>query len=122
MYDRPTLRRTTGYGTCDDCGRRVLWCLTTANRKIIAVDPPEDIGGNQAVSVRDTTYWTRQLSGDRPRPEIGETLRKPHIASCPIARAAAAARARARARAAAAARRRTAGRTTTGTRPVRWQR
>ncbi|WP_340382276.1 hypothetical protein U5640_36265 [Streptomyces sp. SS7] len=110
MYDSTRARRTkTGYGTCDDCGRRVLYALTTKHRKIIAVDPPEDLGGNQAVSVKDTVYWTRQLTMDRPRAEEREVLRKPHIASCPVAQA--------RARAAAAARRRTTGRTTTGVRP-----
>ncbi|MGW1035036.1 hypothetical protein ACWD4Z_22970 [Streptomyces antibioticus] len=109
---------TTGYGTCGDCGRRVLWCLTTANRRRIAIDPPEDPGGNQAISVKDSTYWARQLSAARPNVEEREVLRRPHVATCPIARAAAASRARAK----AAARRRTTSRATTGTRPVRWQR
>lgn len=107
MYDPTRPRRTTtGYGTCDDCGRRVLYALTTKHRKIIAIDPPEDPAGNQAVSVRDTVYWTRQLTMDRPRAEEREVLRKPHFASCPVARAR------------AAARRRTTGRTTTGVRPT----
>ncbi|MBK3631158.1 hypothetical protein JHN59_41550 [Streptomyces sp. MBT49] len=111
MYDRPTRRRTTtGFGTCDECGRRVLYALTDKHRKIIAIDPPEDIAGNQAVSIRDTVYWTRQLTKDRPRAEEREVLRKPHFASCPIARAR------------AAARRRTTARATVGVRPVRWQR
>ncbi|MFI1030762.1 hypothetical protein [Streptomyces sp. NPDC020951] len=110
MYDRPAPRRTTGYGTCDACGRRVLYALTDKHRKIIAIDPPEDPSGNQAVSVRDTVYWTRQLTNERPRPEGREVLRKPHVASCPVARAA------------AAARRRTATRARIGVRPVRWQR
>ncbi|MDX2681080.1 hypothetical protein [Streptomyces soliscabiei] len=116
MYDRPTPRQTTtGYGTCPDCSRRVLWCLTAKHRKIISIDPAEDPTGNQAVSVKDSTYWTRQLSADRPHLEVGETLRRPHIATCPIARAAAA-------RARAAARRRTTSRARIGVRPVRWQR
>jgi hypothetical protein len=119
VYDRPAPRRTTtGYGRCDDCGRSVLYALTTKHRKIIPVDPPEDAAGNQAVSIRDTTYWTRQLSKDRPGLEPGETLRRPHIATCPVALARAAAAARAR----AAAARRATGRATTGVRPVRWQR
>lgn len=111
MYDRPaTPRRTTGFGACDDCGRNVLYALTTAHRKIIAIDPPEDPAGNQAVSVRDTVYWTRQLTRERPRAEEREVLRKPHVASCPVARAR------------AAARRRTTARARIGVRPVPWQR
>lgn len=110
MYESPTRRTTTGYGTCDDCGRRVLYALTTRHRRIIPVDPPEDSAGNQAVSVKDITYWTRQLTADRPRPEQGEVLRQPHFATCPVARAR------------AAVRRRTTSRTRIGVRPVRWQR
>ncbi|MEV6614246.1 hypothetical protein AB0N31_10560 [Streptomyces sp. NPDC051051] len=102
---------TTGYGTCDDCGARVLWCLTEANRRRIPIDPPEDPTGNQAVRVdADGTYWARQLSRSRPHVELREVLRRPHIASCRIARAR------------AAARRRTPHRATHGVRPVRWQR
>lgn len=115
MYESPAPRRTeTGYGACDDCGRRVLYALTAKHRKIIALDPPEDPSGNQAVSVKDSIYWTRQLSGDRPAAEEREVLRRPHISSCPIALAAA------RRRAAGA--RRTASRALHGVRPVRWQR
>ncbi|WP_405994985.1 hypothetical protein [Streptomyces sp. NBC_00986] len=113
MYESPTRRTTTGYGTCDDCGRRVLYALTTKHRKIIAIDPREDPTGNQAVSVKDTFYWTRQLSSDRPTAEEREVLRQPHVSSCPVARA------RARTRAAAA--RRTAGRALTGVRPTPWR-
>ncbi|MGW0599937.1 hypothetical protein ACWD11_22675 [Streptomyces sp. NPDC002776] len=109
MYPIPDRRTTTGYGTCDDCGRSVLYALTTKHRKIIPIDPPEDPKGNQAVSVRESVYWTRQLSSDRPRPEEREVLRRPHIATCPVALA------RARAR-------RTTPRARTGVRPVRWQR
>ncbi|MCM1976816.1 hypothetical protein [Streptomyces sp. G1] len=84
----PTPRRTTtGYGTCDACDRRVLYALTTKHRKIIAIDPAPDPTGNQAVSVKDATYWTRQLSTDRPVPEEREILRRPHHATCPAARA-----------------------------------
>jgi hypothetical protein len=118
MYESPTpppRRTTTGFGTCDLCSRRVLYALTTKHRKIIALDPPEDPNGNQAVSVRESIYWTRQLSSDRPIAEEREVLRFPHFASCPVAVST-----RARARAAAA--RRTTGRTTTGVRPVRWRR
>ncbi|MFM9628963.1 hypothetical protein ACKI10_43245 [Streptomyces galilaeus] len=111
MYDRPpTPRRTTGFGTCDDCGRRVLYALTDKHRRIIAIDPDPDPAGNQAVSVKEQTYWTRQLTLDRPRAEDREVLRKPHFASCPTARAK------------AAARRRTPHRANFGVRPVRWQR
>lgn len=113
MYERTTRRTTTGYGTCDDCGRSVLYALTTKHRKIIAIDPPEDDTGNQAVSVRESIYWTRQLSNDRPNAEEREVLRQPHVSSCPVARA------RARTRAAAA--RRTAGRALTGVRPTPWR-
>lgn len=113
MYESPTRRTTTGYGTCDDCGRSVLYALTTKHRRIIAIDPAEDPTGNQAISVRESIYWTRQLSGDRPAAEEREVLRKPHVASCPVARA------RVRRRAAAA--RRTAGRALTGVRPTPWR-
>lgn len=118
MYPSPTRRTTTGYDTCDDCGRRVLYALTTKHRKVIPLDPAEDPAGNQAVSIKEAIYWTRQLSNDRPNAEEREVLRQPHVASCPVARARTAARARAR----AAAARRTAGRAHTGVRPVRWQR
>lgn len=110
MYDQPRARRTTGYDTCDDCNRRVLYVLTEKHRRIIAVDPPADPSGNQAVYVRDTVYWARQLTKDRPRAEDREVLRMPHIATCPTAIAA-------RARARAATRRRTTSRTNTGVRP-----
>lgn len=107
---------TTGAGRCPDCDRAVLWCTTTANRVPIAIDPRPDPTGNQAIRI-DTQgiYWARQLTKSRPAVEQRETLRRPHISSCPIARARAAARSQ------AAARRRTTSRTTTGTRPVRWQ-
>jgi hypothetical protein len=114
MYESPTRRTTTGFGTCDDCSRRVLYALTAKHRQIIAIDPPADPTGNQAVSVRESIYWTRQLSNDRPVAEEREVLRRPHVSSCPVALA------RARRRAAAA--RRTAGRAVHGVRPVRWQR
>ncbi|MFJ9895265.1 hypothetical protein ACIQPR_18310 [Streptomyces sp. NPDC091280] len=118
MYPSPTPRRTTtGYGTCDDCGRRVLYALTTKHRRIIPIDPPEDPTGNQAVSVKDTDYWTRQLSNDRPVAEDREVLRQPHFASCPVALA----RRQAAARAQAAAARRTAARARTGVRPAPWR-
>lgn len=113
MYESPTRRTKTGFGTCDDCGRSVLYALTTKHRKIIAIDPREDPAGNQAVSVKDTVYWTRQLSSDRPAAEEREVLRKPHFASCPVARA--------RVRRKAAAARRTAGRALTGVRPTPWR-
>ncbi|MFJ2514672.1 hypothetical protein ACIQJX_35115 [Streptomyces griseoviridis] len=119
MHQSP--RRTTGYGPCDDCGRHVLYALTAAHRRLIPLDPPEDPTGNQAVSIRDTTYWTRQLTTARPAAEEREVLRRPHIASCPVA----AARAARRRRAAAAARRTPArastGRAGTGVRPAPWR-
>ncbi|XUL91022.1 hypothetical protein ACQ86D_33975 [Streptomyces galilaeus] len=116
MYESesPAPRRTTGYGTCDLCSRSVLYALTTRHRQIIAIDPPEDPTGNQAISVKDSIYWTRQLSNDRPVSEEREVLRRPHFSSCPVALA------RARKRKATA--RRTTGRATQGVRPVRWQR
>lgn len=113
MYESTTRRTTTGFGTCDLCGRSVLYALTTRHRKIIAIDPPEDPTGNQAVSVRESTYWTRQLSSDRPAAEEREVLRQPHIATCPVARA--------RARRHAATARRTTGRATQGVRPTPWR-
>lgn len=119
MDPSPTRRTTTGYGTCDLCSRRVLYALTTKHRQVIAIDPLPDPTGNQAVSVKDSTYWTRQLSKDRPAAEEREVLRRPHVSSCPVAQAQAAARARARKRAAAA--RRTTGRATTGVRPTPWR-
>lgn len=90
MYPSPTAGRT-GPGRCPDCERAVIWCLTTRHQKRIAIDPNPDPTGNQAVSVRDTTYWARQLSGDRPNVEDREVLRQPHVASCPVAKARAAA-------------------------------
>lgn len=113
MYESTTRRTTTGYGTCDDCSRRVLYALTTKHRRIIAIDPPEDPTGNQAVSVRESIYWTRQLSSDRPAAEEREVLRQPHIATCPVALA--------RARRRAAATRRTTGRARHGVRPTPWK-
>jgi hypothetical protein len=73
----------TGPGTCDRCGARVLWCLTDANRRAIAVDPAEDATGNQAVRIDSSgLYWARQLTKARPVAEQREVLRRPHIASC----------------------------------------
>ncbi|MET7982545.1 hypothetical protein [Streptomyces sp. NPDC005281] len=110
MYPPRTTPRN-GFGRCDDCDRAVLWCTTTANRVPIAIDPPEDSTGNQAIRVdAEGRYWARQLSAARPAIETREVLRRPHIASCPIARSR------------AAARRRTTSRTHTGVRPTRWQR
>ncbi|MFE2046698.1 hypothetical protein ACFXAZ_38465 [Streptomyces sp. NPDC059477] len=111
MYPTPRPPATNGYGTCPDCHARILWCLTDANRKPIAVEPDPDPTGNQAIRV-DTngTYWARQLTNARPALEQREVLRRPHLASrtCPAAR---------RARAT-----RTTSHTHTGVRPVRWQR
>ncbi|MFI7137216.1 hypothetical protein ACIBQ5_05435 [Streptomyces massasporeus] len=100
-----------GFGTCPDCGARVLWCLTEANRRTIAIDPAEDPTGNQAVHV-DTggRYWTRQLTKTRPALEQREVQRRPHFASCETARRR------------AAQQRRTPGRVRTGIRPHPWQR
>lgn len=111
-YPPPRPPAPNGPGTCPDCHARVLWCLTDANRRTLAVDPAEDPTGNQAIRVdSEGTYWTRQLTKARPAVEQREVLRRPHIASCPYAPARL-----------AAARRRTTGRTRTGVRPVRWQR
>ncbi|MFI5995886.1 hypothetical protein ACIBAC_29050 [Streptomyces sp. NPDC051362] len=110
MYPPRTPTRN-GFGRCDDCDRAVLYCITTANRVTIAIDPPEDATGNQAVRIdSEGRYWARQLTQARPAVELREVLRRPHIASCPMARAR------------AASRRRTTSRARTGVRPVRWQR
>ena len=115
-YPTPRSPAPNGVGRCPDCLRAVLWCLTEANRRAIAIDPAEDPTGNQAVRIdTEGRYWARQLSKARPNVEQREVLRRPHVASCPTALARAAARA-------AAARRRTTGRARTGVRPVRWQR
>jgi hypothetical protein len=103
-----------GVGRCPDCDRAVLWCLTTANRVPIAIDPPEDPTGNQAVRIdAEGRYWARQLSKARPAIEIREVLRRPHISSCPHALYT---------RTRAAQTRRTTSRVRVGIRPVRWQR
>ncbi|MEY2249263.1 hypothetical protein AB8A21_41180 [Streptomyces sp. BF23-18] len=110
MYP-PRTKPRNGLGRCDDCDRAVLWCTTTANRVPIAIDPPEDPTGNQAIRIDpEGRYWARQLTQARPAVETREVLRRPHIASCPIARSR------------AAARRRTTSRSRTGARPTRWQR
>lgn len=110
-YPTPRTPAPNGAGRCPDCLRAVLWCLTTTNRKTIAIDPPEDPTGNQAIHIDpEGRYWARQLSAARPALEQREVLRRPHFASCPTARAR------------AAAQRRTNSRTNTGVRPVRWQR
>ncbi|NUS29790.1 MAG: hypothetical protein HOV92_37005 [Streptomyces sp.] len=113
-YPTPRPPAPNGYGTCDDCGARVLWCLTDSNRRTIAVEPEPDPTGNQAIRV-DTQglYWVRQLSKARPAVEQREVLRRPHIASltCPAALRARATRTR-----------RTTSRVRHGVRPVRWQR
>jgi hypothetical protein len=108
---QPRTSPRLGLGRCDDCDRAVLWCLTTANRVPIAIDPAEDPTGNQAIRIdAEGRYWARQLTLARPAVEAREVLRRPHVASCPIARSR------------AAARRRTTSRSRTGARPTRWQR
>lgn len=110
-YPTPRPPAPNGAGRCPDCLRAVLWCLTTANRRTIAIDPPEDDAGNQAIHIdTEGTYWARQLSTARPAIEQREVLRRPHVATCPIARTR------------AASRRRATGRARTGVRPVPWQR
>ncbi|MEU3256140.1 hypothetical protein [Streptomyces sp. NPDC006997] len=110
-YPIPRPPAPNGPGTCPDCAARVLWCLTDANRRTIAVDVAEDPTGNQAVRIdTEGRYWTRQLSTARPNVEQREVLRRPHIASCPTAHRR------------AAQTRRTPARAHTGVRPVRWQR
>ncbi|MDX3024049.1 hypothetical protein [Streptomyces acidiscabies] len=101
----------TGPGHCPDCNAQVLWCLTTANRRRIPINPAPDPTGNQAVRIAtDGTHWTRQLTRERPHVEVREVLRRPHLADCPAARRR------------AATSRRTTGRARSGVRPVRWQR
>ncbi|MDQ0829517.1 hypothetical protein QF032_001361 [Streptomyces achromogenes] len=104
-----------GPGTCPRCDEAVIWCITTANKVPIAVDPDRDPRGNQAVHQDRTGRWiARQLTKDRATPEGAEALYVPHVVTCPVARATAD-------RTRAAARRRTTSRATTGVRPVRWQ-
>lgn len=110
-YPPPRPAAANGPGTCPDCNARVLWCLTEANRRPLAVDPAEDPTGNQATRIDSSgIYWTRQLTKARPAVEQREVLRRPHIASCPTARRR------------ATRSRRVPGRVRTGVRPVRWQR
>lgn len=79
-YPRPT---RNGPGTCDHCHAPVLWTLTTASRREMAVDHPVDPHGNQAVRTdTDGQLWTRQLTRARPRPEWDEALHLPHISTC----------------------------------------
>jgi hypothetical protein len=73
----------TGPGRCSLCQARVIWTLTTANRKPLAVNPAHDDTGNQAVwTDSEGEVRSRQLSSDRPNVEIGEVLHRPHVASC----------------------------------------
>jgi hypothetical protein len=75
-----------GPGYCDSCRAPVLWTLTTASRREMAVDRPVNADGNQAVRTDpDGVVWTRQLTRARPRPEWDEALHMPHIATCPNA-------------------------------------
>lgn len=80
-YPSPALN---GPGQCPDCRRPVLWTLTTANRRQMAVDRPVNPAGNIAVRTdTDGHVWSRQLSRARPKPEWDEALHMPHIATCP---------------------------------------
>lgn len=80
-YPNPRTAPPNGPGTCPRCHRAVLWCITDANRRTIAVDP----AGNQAVHIDpEGRYWTRQLSNARPAIEQREVRRRPHIATCPL--------------------------------------
>jgi hypothetical protein len=61
----------------------VIWCITAANRVAQAVDADRNPDGNQAVRTDHTGRWlVRQLTRERPTPEAGEALHKPHIATC----------------------------------------
>lgn len=102
-YEKPP----NGPGRCEACGRPVLWTTTSANRLPMAVDHPIDATGNQAVHVDgDGHHWTRQLNKERPTPETGEVLHRPHISTCPARRP----------------RTTPTPRRPTGVRPHRWQR
>lgn len=73
----------TGPGRCNRCPARVIWTLTTANRKPLAVDPAHDDTGNTAVwTDSEGVVRSRQLSKERPNVEVGEVLHRPHVASC----------------------------------------
>lgn len=83
-YPNPRPPAPNGPGTCPRCSQNVIWCLTTANRVAQAIDPHREDTGNQAVRTDHTGRWlVRQLSSERPSPEAGEHLHKPHIATCP---------------------------------------
>lgn len=83
-YPSPRPPAPNGPGRCTRCLQEVIWCVTTANRVAQAIDPDRDATGNQAVRVDGVGRWiVRQLTRERPTPEAGENLHKPHIATCP---------------------------------------
>ena len=68
---------------CDDCWQPVIWALTAANGKWIALDPEPNPEGNQAVYADQArTLRTRQL-GKNSEPLGYERRHMPHVATCP---------------------------------------
>ena len=81
--------------TCDLCRQPVVWAVTAANSRHIALDPDPDPDGNQA-AYRDHTQTmrTRQLRAGED-PLAFERRYMPHVATCGAQRPAQAARLRA---------------------------
>lgn len=105
-YPGPRPPAPNGPDTCPRCHEPVIWCVTTHQRAQM-VDRERDALGNQAVRTDHTGRWlVRQLTKERPTPEAGENLHQPHVATCPVP----------------TPRHARIPRTTTGVRPVRWQR
>lgn len=68
--------------TCGTCGKPVIWALTAANRKWLALDPAPSPDGNQAAYRDGTGGWvTRQLKDDE-QPYGYERRLMPHLATC----------------------------------------
>jgi hypothetical protein len=67
---------------CRDCKEAVVWAVTAANNKRLALNPDPDPAGNQAAYRDHTeTFRTRQL-GDKEEPQGFERRYMPHIATC----------------------------------------
>ncbi|MEW2636435.1 hypothetical protein AB0903_33565 [Streptomyces sp. NPDC048389] len=82
----PTARppAPNGPGNCPRCLADVIWCTTAKNRVPQMINADRDAAGNTAVRVDHLgRYHSRQLTQERPTPEAGENLHKPHIATSP---------------------------------------